>query len=300
VKAASVGPVVCALLATVLAAGCGAGASKPSAFATANEMAWLTKLGKLVPSATRCSAQVRSGVGPPPTARLAPAYRLLLRACRAGQHGRSASIMWLAVADLGALGEFQRLPDAAGSYVYGAGGRVARALIGKRVQLRCRSKPDWDRLEAEYTAEGANSDLGRGFEITGFAAIRNGVANLSPDTCAQLHDLTHTPLPQYAQDSTMLEWGEAVTTLAHEAILVAGVVSACATSACHKGSGRRPSPRRPGPEASGPSGRGASCLARRPDLGAPGAAEMALRELGHQPSLLDALGYLVLLADVRP
>jgi len=113
-------------------------------------------------------------------------------------------------------GEVRPLPVIAGdssrSRIEPRFGRVASSLAGKRVEVRCWSQADWIRLlreEKAYTKHRIDEDT------LGFAGIAGRRANLAPDVCDALVDLTyHEARP--SSDVARFQLAAAVVTLAHE------------------------------------------------------------------------------------
>ena len=87
-------------------------------------------------------------------------------------------------------------------------GRIASALAGKSVEVRCWSSADWIRLLREQRP--ALSP-----EAIGFAGIGGRRINLGPAVCGALADLAYER-GQLAEEGLRLRLAAAVVTLAHE------------------------------------------------------------------------------------
>jgi hypothetical protein len=186
-----------------------------------------------------CSADLRSSVGAPPTARLRRTAKAFDRACTHLERFHNA--MTLAVfrgedylihqaqteAKLGGHlllradgglppGEVRRLPVVAGdstqSRIEPRFGRVASRLAGKPVQVRCWSRDDWARLlreEKAYTKHRIDEDT------LGFAGIEGTRVNLAPGVCDALVALAYDGA-RPSSVSARVSLAAAVVTLAHE------------------------------------------------------------------------------------
>jgi hypothetical protein len=210
----------------------GAGVESGS-WATSAELAWLKRLGAwntqlLVGLQTAAVSPARQAagtctdlttkVGPPPTRRLGRAFVSFRRACA---HLRSdqthAAVNTLVQADqLVPPGEHRELPVAAGvsreSRIEPRFGRIASALAGKHVEVRCWSSADWLLLMRE---ESVYTQGQLGSETLGFAGIGGARVNLAPAVCDGLVDLTDRQL-QPRDDVGQLRLASALVTLAHE------------------------------------------------------------------------------------
>lgn len=102
--------------------------------------------------------------------------------------------------------------DAGTSRVEPRFGRIAGALAGKQLEVRCWSTADWHRLvreEQTYT----RGQLGS--ETLGFAGIGGDRVNLAPDVCGSLVDLAYNRArPSDEAGQRLL--AAAVVTLSHE------------------------------------------------------------------------------------
>jgi hypothetical protein len=186
-----------------------------------------------------CSADLRSSVGSPPTARLRRAVDRFARAClhlqrfhnamtlavfrgedyllRQAQHEARLGGQMLLRADSSLPpGEVRPLPVVAGdsprSRIEPRFGRVASRLAGKTVEVRCWSQADWLRLlreEKAYTKHRIDENT------LGFAGIDGDRASLAPRVCDALVDLAyHGARP--ADATARFQLAAAVVTLAHE------------------------------------------------------------------------------------
>ena len=239
------------LCAVVFAVGCavdqrgavlGAGQERGS-WANKAELTWLKRLGgwdsrlvgslrqaaqtdRLPTQAQTCTRDLVTQVGPPPSARLATAQSAFRRACARLERGEmeEASRLLLAADQLLPPGEVRRLPVIAGesgaSRVEPRFGRIASALAGKDVEVRCWSEQDWDRLmreERTYTRGQLGSDT------LGFAGIHGSRVNLAPDVCASLVGLAYDDA-RPRDEASMLLIAAAVVTLSHEPQHSKGIV----------------------------------------------------------------------------
>jgi hypothetical protein len=186
-----------------------------------------------------CVADLRTRVGPAPTPRLQRALDTFQLACIHLQRFHSA--ITLAVykrqsSDIGQAqaeakraagvlleadqmlppGEVRSLPVIAGeaeqSRLEPRFGRIASALAGKALEVRCWSAPDWHHLmreERSYT----HGQLGS--ETLGFAGIGGTRVNLAPAVCAGLVDLAYNRV-RPTDEAGQLMLAAAVVTLSHE------------------------------------------------------------------------------------
>lgn len=221
-------------------------------WATPAELGWLHKLGRwetrLMRSLNRagrapsdaaaapylervrlCSGELRSEVGPPPTARLARPLELVRRACdrleraaeapdaaTAASDGNAGGKLLLRADQLVPPGELRALPVVAGtsteSRIDPTLGRIASDLAGKQVEVRCWSRVDWTRLlreEKAYTLHHIGDDT------LGFAGVGGTRDNLAPAVCDSLGELRYQHwLPRAAAAKLLL--ASAVVTLTHE------------------------------------------------------------------------------------
>jgi hypothetical protein len=113
-------------------------------------------------------------------------------------------------------GEVRSLPVIAGeaeqSRVEPRFGRIATALGGKRLEVRCWSAADWHQLmreERSYT----HGQLGP--ETLGFAGIGGTRVNLAPAVCKGLVDLAYNRA-RPTDEAAQLLLAAAVVTLSHE------------------------------------------------------------------------------------
>jgi hypothetical protein len=180
-----------------------------------------------------------TAVGAPPTARLHRAFDTFRLACHHLQrfHGaitlalnegrgsefgvaqaeaaRAAGLL-LTADQMLPPGEVRSLPVIAGdadqSRLEPRFARVASALAGKRVEVRCWSDDDWKHLmreERSYT----HGKLGA--DTLGFAGIGGARVNLGPTVCDGLVDLAYKRA-RPADDASQLVLAAAVVTLSHE------------------------------------------------------------------------------------
>jgi hypothetical protein len=246
----------------------GAGSTSSSAaWASPAELAWLERLGswdlqlrrgletaaaassirrlQSLRGGASCTGALERSVGAPPTTRLRPAYALFLDACLHLQRFGEAPTAWEANRDarraaelLSAAdqslppGEARALPVIAGatraSRVEPRFGRLASALAGKPVQVRCWSRGDWAHLMQEERAY-TNGQLGDG--TLAFASIGGGRINVGPAVCAALVDLTYRHLRPVGE-SARLTLATGVVTLSHEPQHSRGIADE-ATAECY-------------------------------------------------------------------
>src|SRR5207302_1365036 len=90
--------------------------------------------------------------------------------------------------------------------------RIASALAGKDVQVRCWSQSDWTHLLKEEKAYTKNRIDG---DTLGFAPISGNRDNLAPDVCNSLDALAYSR-SRPADESAKLLMATAVVTLSHE------------------------------------------------------------------------------------
>jgi hypothetical protein len=190
-------------------------------------------------AAGSCAADLTTKVGAPPTARLHRAFDTFRLACEhlqrfhgaitlAINHGRDSEIgkaqaegkraagLLLAADQMLPPGEVRSLPVIAGdvgqSRLEPRFGRVASALGGKELEVRCWSDADWQRLireESSYT----HGKLGA--NTLGFAGIGGTRVNLGPAVCEGLVDLAYRRA-RPTDDAGQLMLAAAVVTLSHE------------------------------------------------------------------------------------
>ncbi len=186
-----------------------------------------------------CAADLTTKVGAPPTARLHRAFDTFRLACEhlqrfhgaitlAINHGQDSEIGtaqaegkraagFLLTADqMLPPGEVRSLPVIAGdvgqSRLEPRFGRVASALAGKQLEVRCWSGADWHRLireESSYT----HGKLGA--STLGFAGIGGTRVNLGPAVCGGLVDLAYQRA-RPTDEAGQLMLAAAVVTLSHE------------------------------------------------------------------------------------
>lgn len=186
-----------------------------------------------------CAADLQRNVGPAPSERLQRALDTFGQACTYlerfhsaitlaidGQHGsqmlqaqqeatRAAAIL-LRADQLLPPGEVRPLPVIAGvaveSRVEPLFGRIASALAGKQVEVRCWSSSDWQRLmreEGTYTQGRLRPDT------LGFAGIGADRINLAPSVCNGLVQIAYKQ-PRPTDAAGRLALAAAVVTLTHE------------------------------------------------------------------------------------
>lgn len=221
------------LVAAALVAGCAIdgrsggvlGAGQPAgAWASPLERAWLGKLGRWNTSVTAasCSAGLAQ-LGPAPSRRLGQALDVFRQACAQLERGREASALLLRADQMLPPGELSNLPVVAGnvehSRVEPRFGRVASALAGKAIEVRCWSAGDWRRLMRE---EHAYTGGLLGTDTLGFAGINGARVNLAPEICDSLTALTYRRV-RPASEGAKLMLGAAVVTLTHEAQHSSGI-----------------------------------------------------------------------------
>jgi hypothetical protein len=186
-----------------------------------------------------CAADLETTVGSPPTARLREAFATFRLACthlqrfhgaitqavsrrknselgKAQAEARRAAAILLRADQMLPPGEVRSLPVIAGdteqSRLEPRFGRIAGALAGKQLEVRCWSEADWRRLmreERSYT----HGKLGP--ETLGFAGIGGARANLGPEVCGGLVDLAYERA-RPADEAGRLMLAAAVVTLSHE------------------------------------------------------------------------------------
>jgi hypothetical protein len=178
-------------------------------------------------------------VGPAPTQRLRRALASFRAACRHLERFHTAIVAGVARDD-GALvrqargeaerggelllradgglppGEVRPLPviggEATASRIEPRFGQVASRLAGKRLEVRCWSRPDWIRLlreEKAFTKHRIDDDT------LGFAGIDGVRVNFAPDVCESLVALAYQHA-RPASAETRFRLAAAVVTLAHE------------------------------------------------------------------------------------
>jgi hypothetical protein len=186
-----------------------------------------------------CAADLMTTVGAPPTARLHRAFDTFGLACvhlqrfhgaitlainhgqdseigTAQAEGKRAAHLLLMADQMLPPGEVRSLPVIAGdvgqSRLEPRFGRVASALAGKQLQVRCWSGSDRHRLireESSYT----HGKLGA--NTLGFAGIGGARVNLGPAVCGGLVDLAYRRA-RPTDEAGQLMLAAAVVTLSHE------------------------------------------------------------------------------------
>jgi hypothetical protein len=187
-----------------------------------------------------CAADLTTKVGAPPTARLRRTFDTFSAACGHLQrfHGaisaaideghdsemdtaqveaqRAAGLL-LTADQMLPPGEVRSLPVVAGeakqSRLEPRFERVASAIAGKELEVRCWSASDWHRLMREERAY-THGKLGSG--TLGFAGIGGTRVNLGPAVCDGLVDLAYRGA-RPADEAGQLMLAAAVVTLSHEA-----------------------------------------------------------------------------------
>jgi hypothetical protein len=189
--------------------------------------------------ASSCAADLRSKVGPAPSARLEKALDTLRRACTHLQRFHSAVTLaiyqhqdeevqqaqreakrfgqvLLQADQMLPPGEVRPLPVIAGaaeeSRLEPRFGRIASALAGKQIEVRCWSSVDWPYLireERAYTHGTLNANT------LGFADIGGNRVNLGPSVCGGLVDLAYKRARPTDEIGQFL-LAAAVVTLSHE------------------------------------------------------------------------------------
>jgi len=211
--------------------------------------AWDTRLLRGLQSAARveatprlaqsCAADLTTRVGPAPTPRLQRAFDMFQLACvhlqrfhgaitlainqrqdsqlgKAQAEAKRAAVVLLEADQMLPPGELRSLPVIAGeveqSRLEPRFGRIASALAGKPLEVRCWSARDWHHLmreERSYT----HGKLGPG--TLGFAGIGGARINLAPAVCDGLVDLTYKRA-RPTDEAGQLLLAAAVVTLSHE------------------------------------------------------------------------------------
>jgi hypothetical protein len=185
-----------------------------------------------------CAADLTTTVGAPPTARLHRAFDTFRLACKhlqrfhgaitlaingqdseigkARTEGKRAAGLLLAADQMLPPGEVRSLPVIAGdvgqSRLEPRFGRVASALAGKQLEVRCWSGADWPRLIRE---ESSYTDGKLGANTLGFAGIGGTRVNLGPAVCDGLVDLAYRRA-RPTDEAGQLMLAAAVVTLSHE------------------------------------------------------------------------------------
>jgi hypothetical protein len=180
-----------------------------------------------------CTTDLERKVGPAPTARLRHALDVFALACVHLERFHSAatqgSVVPLAQREANRAaslllqgdqmlppGEVRSLPVIGGvaavSRVEPRFGRVASALAGKQVEVRCWSKADWQRLMRE---ESVYTQGKLGADTLGFAGIGASRINLAPSVCDSLLQLAYRHARPSAE-AGRLSLAAAVVTLSHE------------------------------------------------------------------------------------
>ena len=189
--------------------------------------------------ASSCAADLERNVGPAPSARLQRALDTFGQACkhlerfhtaitlaingqessqmaRAQQDAKRAAAILLRADQMLPPGEVRSLPVIAGatteSRVEPRFGRIASALAGKQVEVRCWSAGDWQQLMRE---EGAYTQGRLRPDTLGFAGIGADRINLAPSVCDGLVQLAYRNA-RPADAAGRLALAAAVVTLTHE------------------------------------------------------------------------------------
>lgn len=196
--------------------------------------------------ASSCTADLSSKVGPAPTQRLQRAAETFRLACahlqrfhtaisaaiaqgrdtqiaQAQNEARLAGALLRKADQMLPPGEVRPLPVIAGkaeqSRIEPRFARIAAALAGKPVEVRCWSSVDWNRLmleERSYT----HGKLGA--DTLGFAGIGGSRINLGPSVCDGLVQLTYDHA-RPTDDAGRLLLAAAVVTLSHEPQHIKGI-----------------------------------------------------------------------------
>ncbi|MDX6437379.1 MAG: hypothetical protein QOK34_2213 [Gaiellaceae bacterium] len=189
--------------------------------------------------ASSCAADLERNVGHAPSARLQRAFDTFGQACmhlerfhtaitlaingqqssqmaHAQQDAKRAAAILLEADQMLPPGEVRSLPVIAGatteSRVEPRFGRIASALAGKQVEVRCWSGGDWQHLMRE---EGAYTQGRLRADTLGFAGIGADRINLAPSVCDGLVQLAY----EHARPTDAagrLALAAAVVTLTHE------------------------------------------------------------------------------------
>ena len=192
----------------------------------------------LQPTVT-CMSDLVQRVGRAPTKRLQKAQAAFRRACthlerfqnavtlaiyqrqdyevrQAQLEARRGSMLLLQADQMLPPGEVRPLPVVAGdsseSRIEPRFGRLASALAGKEVEVRCWSASDWRRLMHEEQAY-TRGQLGP--DTLGFAGISGDRVNLAPEVCKPLVALVYKGA-RPADEAGQLPIAAAVVTLSHE------------------------------------------------------------------------------------
>ncbi len=196
-------------------------------------------LSRALEPAGSCAADLATKVGSPPTARLQRAFDTFRLACKhlqrfhgaitlAIDHGQDSEIgkaqaeakraagLLLTADQMLPPGEVRSLPVIAGeaeqSRLDPRFGRVASALAGKQLEIRCWSDADWRHLTRE---ESSYTHGKLGASTLGFAGIGGTRVNLGPAVCAGLDDLAYKRAHP-TDEGGQLMLAAAVVTLSHE------------------------------------------------------------------------------------
>jgi len=186
-----------------------------------------------------CDSDLATQVGSPPTARLEPAFDTLRRACTHFQRFHAAITLAIGLrqnSEIGTAraeeklaagfllradqmltpGEVRALPVIAGeaeqSRVEPRFGRIASALAGKPVEVRCWSRADWSQLMREESTF-THGQLGS--DTLAFAGIGRTRINLGPAVCDGLTELAYKRM-RPTDEAGQLFLASAVVTLSHE------------------------------------------------------------------------------------
>jgi hypothetical protein len=199
----------------------------------------ITLHARALEPAGSCSADLSTKVGPAPTARLQRAFETFYVACthlqrfhdaitlaidqrreseigKAQAEANRAAAVLLKADQMLPPGEVRSLPVIAGvmdqSRLEPRFGRIASALAGKRLEVRCWSKADWHHLmrEEQRYSHGKLDD-----ETLGFAGIHGTRVNLGPAVCDGLVDLAYNRA-RPTDEAEQLKLASAVVTLSHE------------------------------------------------------------------------------------
>ena len=249
------------LAAMLVVAGCGAGAASTRSGLSPDELTWVrhyvswrddferARLGGARAVLTGCARTFSRSVDEAPSARLRGVARLVRRSCagwRRNAHllhrfydendfdvGPAMAAAEAQAADAGErafarlsslLSESRRLPRVAratsNSRVQPTYAAAAGKITGRTIEIRCWDAESWKQVLAEAAAFRDVATI----DVDGFANFYIGRANLAPQVCDALDDLTYRhDRPAGGKSLDDLAYG--VFVLAHETRHLAGVDS---------------------------------------------------------------------------
>jgi hypothetical protein len=197
---------------------------------TPTELAWIRKLSlwrtEILQSYAQVScAKTLRAVGPPPTRRMWPGFRLVKLGCRGLNADADTATLDFDIFTMQVgirmlrLGDAIRLPwgDAdrdvrRASYRDRDVGRAASAIAGKHVEALCWSPRDWRGLNAETVAFDPEFHAA---DTVAWARIEGREINFSPTVCRAFEELLASSSADLEADAAY--WGDVVDVVAHEA-----------------------------------------------------------------------------------